>query len=97
MYLNRIKKITPVLKSCYGRNMLVNIESCECISKCRMEYVIPHHQARTMNFYTKIKCELTNLNQKIGDCSCIDDCSAKQNDLELLFELESLNVPNTKR
>ena len=97
MYLNTIKKTIPALKYCYGKNKLVNIESCDCINKCMMEYVIPHHKTTPMKFYTQIKCELTNFNQKVGDCSCIDNCSAKQNDLELLYELESLNVPNTKR
>ena len=97
MYLNTIKKTIPALKYCYGKNKLVNIESCDCINKCMMEYVIPHNKTTPMKFYTQIKCELTNFNQKVGNCSCIDNCSAKQNDLELLYELESLNVPNTKR
>jgi|UniRef100_A0A6C0CJI1 hypothetical protein len=94
MNTKHVKKIIPLLKSCYGKNKLINVIDCECINKCNMEYVIPHHRYSPMKYYTNLKCELTDSKQKLGDCNCTDRCSAKHNDLELLYELELSNLPN---
>ena len=93
MILNNIKKTVPLLKYCYAKTELVNCIECDCINKCKMEYVIPHHKPRKLNFYTNLKCEITNNNQKIGNCLCIDKCSGSMNDLQS-YEFTSLNVNN---
>lgn len=82
MKLHNVKKTIPLFKLCYGKNKLINVISCECINKCRMEYVIPHHNYTPLKFYTNLKCNLTEVNQKLGDCMCIDKCSASLNDID---------------
>jgi len=92
MYSAKVKNIIPLFKICYKKNKLVSIDYCNCINKCRLEN--NYHNSKQIQLYTKLDCELTNFKQKIGDCSCIDTCSAKQNDLELLYEMELLSLPN---
>jgi len=80
MNINTIKKSIPYFKFCYGKNKLINIIDCECINRCKMEYVIPHHEARPLHFYTSLKCDITNYNQKIGNCKCKDICLSSLSD-----------------
>jgi|DEB0MinimDraft_10_1074344.scaffolds.fasta_scaffold04630_7 hypothetical protein len=94
MSTKKVKNIIPLLKTCYGKNKLINVIDCVCINTCNMEYVIPHHKYTPIKYYTNLKCELTESKQKLGDCNCTDRCSAKHNDLELLYELELSNLPN---
>jgi len=93
MNLNTVKKIIPLFKYCYGKNELVEVLRCDCVNKCNMEYLIPHHKPRKLHFYTNLRCDITNNNQRIGNCLCIDKCSASMNDLQS-YEFTSLNVNN---
>jgi hypothetical protein len=93
MNINTVKKSMPIFKLCYAKNQLVKMIDCNCIHKCDMEYVIPHHQSTPLKFFTSLKCEMTDFNQKIGNCNCTDICSASMNDLQS-YEFTSLNVNN---
>ena len=88
MNINTFKKAMPIFKLCYAKNQLVKMIDCECIHKCNMEYVIPHHGTTPLKFYTSLKCELTNFNQKIGNCNCTDKCSATLNDIYYYLNLK---------
>jgi hypothetical protein len=70
MFLSNLK---PIFKFCYAKDRLVRFNDCICIHKCRLP----------LDFYTSLKCQNTQFNQKIGDCLCNTKCSATVNDNEL--------------
>ena len=56
MNINTVKKSMPIFKLCYAKNQLVKMIDCNCIHKCDMEYVIPHHHPTPLKFFTSLKC-----------------------------------------
>lgn len=82
-YANKLRAIVPKLKYCYGNELFINVNNCDCVTKCKFERIIPHHKPRPLKYYNDVKCNMTNSYQKIGDCLCIDKCSASQNNLQL--------------
>jgi len=57
--------IRPFFKYCYYKKALIKVNECTCINRCK----IPIY------YYTNLMCDLTNFNQKIGDCKCENKCS----------------------
>ncbi len=87
--LYRVKNAIPKLKYCFDKKMHIKNNFCDCIDVCKFKSIESSNKS-----YTNIKCAFTDKYKKSGDCICINKCSGDQNDLELLYEMESLSLPN---
>jgi hypothetical protein len=73
--MNYSSKIKPIFKYCNIKHKLVSIKTCKCTDVCDMAHIIPYHTPPALQFYTNRICNITNFNQKIGDCLCTYKCS----------------------
>ena len=70
------------MKYCLGKDEYVNMDACECITKCKIM------EDRKITIHTSTVCSLTNTYKKLGDCKCEDTCSASDSEMYLYHEDE---------
>lgn len=80
-YYKNLSELLSVMK--HNKNLPLSFQSKKY--NTHLKKLFPRNIYYRNVYHTNLICSLTNTYKVSGDCNCVTNCSATQNDLELLF------------